>query len=224
MAGPPLSSGAWVRGGTAWLTAARWVAGVGWVLWIAMQVIAKDPFPPEISLSQYGLGGAGFVFTLWAIGLGATPLLLLRYRPVDGPARPVAWIALVAAVLTGLVRTDEGGAQLSLAAKVHQVVAVTALVMLPLAVLFAMMTAERRWWRLAVGIAAATAGVGILVLLSAAGLDTAARGAPASWALWEGSLGVLEMLLVSVYAAAATTVGRGVARPAAVPPVQSAGQ
>ncbi len=223
MSDSPAEPGGWVRGGTGWRTAARWTSRIGWLLWIAMQVIAEDPFPPEISLSQYGLGGAGFVFTLWAVGLGVTPLLLLRYRPVDGPALPVAWVAFVGALLTGLVRTDEGGLQLSLAAKVHQVVAVVALVLLPLGVLFAMITADRRWWRLAVGIAFATAGVGVLVLMSAAGIDTAGIGAPASWALWEGSLGVLEMLLVSVYAAAAPTVGARVARQAAIPPVESAG-
>lgn len=224
MSGSPVEPTGWGRGGTAWRTAARWTAGVGWLLWVAMQVLANDPFPPEISLSQYGLGGAGFVFTLWTAGLGVTPVLLLRYRPVDGPARPVAWIAFVAAVLTGLIRTDEGGLQLSLAAKAHQVVAVVALVLLPLGVLFAMITVDRRWWRRAVGIAVATAGVGVLVLLSAAGVDTAGIGAPASWALWEGTLGVLEMLLVTVYAVAVTTVGSRAARAAAIPPVESAGQ
>ena len=224
MSDSPADPAGWERGGTGWRTAARRTAGCGWLLWIAMQVIAKDPFPPEISLSQYGLGGAGFVFSLWAIGLGVTPLLLLRYRPVDGPAQPVAWMAFVAAVLTGLIRTDEGGLQLSLAAKAHQVVAVLALVLLPLAVLFSMVTADRRWWRPAVWIAFATAGVGMLVLVSAAGIDTAGIGAPASWALWEGTLGVLEMMLVSLYAVAVTTIGQRVARPAAIPPVQSAGQ
>ena len=224
MSDSPVEPGGWAPGGTAWRTAARWISGLGWLLWIAMQVIAKDPFPPQISLSQYGLGGAGFVFTLWAIGLGVTPLLLLQYRPVSGPALQVAWVAFVGAVLTGLVRTDEGGLQLSLAAKVHQVVAVVALVLLPLGVLYAMTTADRRWWRLSVGIAFATAGVGVLVLLSAAGIDTAGVGAPASWALWEGSLGILEMLLVSVYAAAVPTVGSRLARHDTHPPVQSAGQ
>ncbi len=213
----------WVRGGTAWRTAARWIAGIGWLLWLAMQVIAKDPFPPDISLSQYGLGGAGFAFSLWAIGLGVTPLLLLRYRPVGGPARPVVALAFVAAVLTGLVRTDEGGLQLSLAAKVHQVTAVVALVLLPVGVLFAMTTAARRWWWLAVGISVSTAVVALLVLFAAAGIDTIGIGVPASWALWEGMVAALEMLLVSVYAATVTTVGHGVARPDLIPPVQTTG-
>ena len=46
-------------------------AVAGWVLWVAIQVVAKDPFPPEISLSQYGLGEFGWVFTVWAIVLAA---------------------------------------------------------------------------------------------------------------------------------------------------------
>ena len=40
----------------------------------------------------------------------------------------------------------------------------------------------------------------MLVVLSAAGVDTAGMGPARSWALWQGTLVVVEMLLVSVYA------------------------
>ena len=209
-------------GSTAWRTAGRACAVVGWICWVVMQVAAGDPFPPDISISQYGLGGAGWVFSLWALSLAISPLLLLKYRPVPEAARPLLLVGLAGAVVTALVRTDEGGLQVSLTAKLHMVGAVVALVMIPLGILFAMMHAPRPWWRFAVGLALTTAAVGVLVLASAAGFDTAGRGSAASWALWQGVLGVLEMVLVGTYALAVTSVDPPSARRGTGPPVQSA--
>src|SRR6478609_1122757 len=149
---------------SSWLIAGRGCAAAGWVLWIAVQVVADDPFPPEISLSQYGLGDAGWLFSLWVVLLATGPLLLLSFRPVPGPARWLSGCVLIAA---GAV-------------------------------------------------------VGALVLLAAAGLDSAGLGPARSWALWQGTLVVLEMLLVTVYAIAVTTVEPAPGRAGRVPPVQSA--
>jgi hypothetical protein len=95
-----------------------------------------------------------------------------------------------------------------------------ALIFLPLGILSALRYADRRWWRVGVGLAAAAAGSGALLVLAAVGLDTAGLGPAASWAFWQGTMVVLEMLLVTLYAVAVRTIdaGRGVH----AAPVQSA--
>ena len=73
-----------------WRIAGRGCAAAGWVLWVVVQAVNDDPFPPEISLSQYGLGGTGWLFSVWVIVLATAPILLLRYRPY--PVRPARWL------------------------------------------------------------------------------------------------------------------------------------
>lgn len=185
------------------LIAGRACAAAGWLLWVGLQVLADDPFPPEISVSQYGLGPNGWVFTVWAVTLAAAPLLLLRAAPERGPAAALLWIGFAGAAVMAVVRTDAIGGAMSGHAKVHMAGAVVALVFLPLGILAALRRAER-WARRSVSVlAVAAAGAGALVLVSATGVDTAGLGAPRSWALWQGTLVVIEMLLVSVQAVAA---------------------
>jgi len=207
---------------SSWLIAGRGCAAGGWVLWIAVQVVADDPFPPEISLSQYGLGGAGWLFSLWVVLLATGPLLLLRFRPVPGPARWLLAIGYLGTWTMALVRTDEGVVQMSGHAMVHMAGAVIALVFLPLGIGFVLRHAARAWWLTGCVLIAAAAVVGALVLLAAAGLDSAGLGPARSWALWQGTLVVIEMLLVTVYAIAVTTVEPAPGRAGRVPPVQSA--
>lgn len=198
------------RGARGTLIAGRWCAAVGWLLWVLMQVLADDPFPPEISVSQYGLGAFGWVFTAWALTLAAAPLLLLRAAPVPGPAAALLWVGFAGAAVMAIVRTDDGGGAMSWHAQVHMVGAVVALVFLPLGILFALRGAAPRARGVAAVLAGAAAVVGTLVLMSAAGVDTAGWGAARSWALWQGTLVVIEMLLVSWYAVVA---GRARVRP-----------
>lgn len=191
------------RGARRRLIAGRSCAAAGWVLWVVMQVLAEDPFPPEISVSQYGLGGSGWVFTVWAITLAAAPLLILHGAPVPGSAQMLLWVGFAGAVLMAVVRTDEGGGAMSWHAQAHMIGAVVALVFQPWGILLALRTARPLARRIGVVLASAAAVIGALVVMSATGLDTAGLGAPRSWALWQGTLLVLEMLMVTVYAAAA---------------------
>lgn len=198
------------RGARGTLIAGRACALAGWVLWVAMQVLAGDPFPPEISVSQYGLGPAGWVFTVWALTLAAAPLLLLpSLLPARTPARRAAaallWVGFAGAAVMAIVRTDDGGGAMSGHARVHMAGAVVALVFLPAGILVALRRATARARRTACVLAAAAAVTGALVVVSAAGVDTVGWGAPGSWALWQGTLIVLEMLLVGV---PAVTAGR----------------
>jgi hypothetical protein len=207
-----------------WLIAGRCCAAVGWAGWIVVQLVNHDPFPPEISLSQYGLGATGWLFSVWVIVLAAGPLVLLRYRPVPGPARSLVLIGFLATVVMALVRTDEGAPQMTAHAKVHMAAAVVALVFLPLGMLAALRYAERRWFRLGIALVAVGALVGVLILLAAAGMDTAGWGPGRSWALWQGILIVIEMLLVTLFAAAIKTVEPGSVHHALGTSVKSAHQ
>jgi hypothetical protein len=182
------------------LVAGRCCAVAGWILWVLVQLVARDPFPPEISMSQYGVGPNGWLFSLWVILLASGPVLLQFYRPVPGPARWLLLTGYAATWLMAIVRTDEGGLQMSTQAKVHMVGAVIALICLPLGMLLALQFTARPWRPVSQVLAAAAIVVGSLIVLSAIGLDTAGMGAASSWALWEGTLTVIEMLLVTVYA------------------------
>ena len=206
----------------AWLLAGRCCAAAGWILCAAVQVVAGDPFPPDISLSQYGLGGTGWLFSVWVVVLASSPLLLLRYRPVPGPARWLLVVGYVGTWVMAVVRTDEGGLQMSGHAKVHMGGATVALVFLPLGIAFALRYAGRTWRRWSLVLVAAATVAGALVLLSAAGYDTAGLGAASSWALWQATLVVLEMLLVAIYAIAAPTIDPAPGRGGQVAPVKSA--
>lgn len=188
------------------LVAGRCCAVAGWIFWILVQIVAKDPFPPEISMSQYGVGPDGWLFSVWVILLATGPLLLQFYRPVPGPARWLLIIGYLATWLLAIVRTDEGGLQMSAQAKVHMIGAIIALVCLPLGMLLALLRSRRPWRPLGLILGAAAVIAGTLVVLSAIGLDTAGIGAPASWALWEGTLTIIEMLLVSAYALGVNTI------------------
>lgn len=193
--------------GSGWRIAGRWCAVLGWVLWVVMQAVNADPFPPTISVSQYGLGGTGWVFSLWVVVLTTGPLLLLRYRPVPGPTRWLLGFGYAGAWLMALVRTDEGGAQLSTAAHVHMVGATATMVLLPLGILSALRFADSRWQRVAAVLAIAALVASALLLLAAAGLSSVGATDPAnSWALWQGVLVIVEMLLVGSYAIAVATI------------------
>ena len=171
------------------------------MLWVLVQVVAQDPFPPEISLSQYGLGGAGWLFSVWVVVLASSPLLLLRYRPVPGPARWLLAIGYAGTVGDGARPHRRGCAsRCRRTPRCTWAARWSALVFLPLGILCALryrgptMAAGGPWPDRHLGTAVV---VGVLVLLSAAGVDTAGLGAARSWALWQGALVVIEMVLVA---------------------------
>jgi hypothetical protein len=95
---------------------------------------------------------------------------------------------------------------MSTQAKVHMFGAIIALSCLPLGMLLALLRSRRPWRSMGLVLGAAAIVAGLLVVLSAIGLDTAGIGAPASWALWEGTLTIIEMMLVSVYALGVNTI------------------
>jgi hypothetical protein len=131
-------------------------------------------------------------------------------------------IGFVGSVITGAVRTDGDGLQMSVHAKVHMAGSILASVFIPLGILFAVRYAAQPWRRVAAGLAITTAAAGGMIVLSAAGADTAGLGPAASWAFWEATLSIIEMLLVGLYAMAVSTIDPPGARPGRGSPVQSA--
>ncbi|HZM68592.1 MAG TPA: DUF998 domain-containing protein [Nakamurella sp.] len=192
----------------AWKVGGQTCAAAAWVLWLAVQIVAADPFPPEISVSQYGIGPHGWLFSVWVVVLAAAPLLLFRYRPVPGPARWLLWVGGVGSLVIAVVRTDEGGPQVSVHARVHMVGAVLAMVALPLAVVAVLRFAAPLWRRLSRVLAGMWAISGAAILMAAVGVDTAGMGAPASWAFWQGLAIVVDMALIGAYAVAVRSVPR----------------
>jgi hypothetical protein len=204
-----------------YVRAGRWCAASGWVLWVLVQVVAGDFFPPELSLSQYGLGPQGWIFSVWVILLATSPLLLYKSRPVAGPAKWLLIAGYLGVWTMALVRTDEGIQAMSAHAKVHMYGAVLAMVLLPLGILSALRYSTR-FRRLAAGLGIAAGVVGVLVLLSAAGVDTAGLGAAKSWALWQGTMLIIEMALVTLYAVVAPSLDPGTVLRRNAAPVKSA--
>jgi len=204
-----------------YVRAGRWCAASGWVLWIVVQVVADDLFPPELSLSQYGLGPHGWLFSLWVILLATGPLLLYRACPVPGPAKWLLAAGYLGVWTMALVRTDEGIQAMTTHAKVHMFGAVLAMVCLPLGIL-AVLRCSTRFRRLAAVLGIAAGVVGVLVLLSAVGVDTAGLGAAKSWALWQGTMLIIEMALVTLYAVVVQSLDPGSVQHRIAAPVKSA--
>ncbi|GGL93507.1 DUF998 domain-containing protein [Nakamurella endophytica] len=195
--------------------ARRWCLGAAaasWVLCIVMQLVAGDVLPPEVSVSQYGVGPHGWLFTLWVLSILVTAALV-TLRAVRRPRSAAVLVAAgsVGALVMGFVRTDAGGLQQSLNAKVHMAGAVVALALLPLGFWVLLEQCGRRQRRVGRALTAATAVSLVLLVVSALGVDTAGIGAQRSWALWQSVGAVLEMVLMA-YGAAVVPLRDGRAR------------
>lgn len=189
-----------------------WVAGVlgtgaCWALSLVVQVVSGDFLPPEISVSQYGVGPHGWLFSLWMLAVPAGPCCFYLYRPARGFG--AGWWLLVGtlgAAVMAVVRTDAGGLQHSVHARVHTGGAVLAMACLPIGMMLALMAADRVWRRLAVGMTTVSAAALILLLVAAVGVDTSGMGPPASWAFWQAIALIVDMLLLLVQLFGARTV------------------
>lgn len=194
------------------------LTAVAWGLGIVTQAVAHDFLPPKISVSQYGVGPHGWVFTCWMLAIALACGALYLARPARGRAA-AGWLGagMTGTAVMALVRTDPGGLQQSVNAKVHLAGAVLTVAAIPIGICLALRPASRAWARVAVVLTAASAVAFALLLLAAAGFRTAGEPAPESWAFWQGVSVVLDMSLLATFAA-----GVGFARaPGAVAPVSA---
>ncbi len=189
-----------------------WIAGtvsvaLGWFFCYLVQAVARDPLPPDVSISQYGLGPHAYLFQLWMLTLAAGPCLLFLYRPVNiFGARWYLATGLFGTAVMAIVHTDPGGLQHSVNAKIHLAGASLALGGLPIGILLTSLAATRIWRRCAALLVATSASALELLLISAAGIDTTGLGTNTSWAVWESVAVAADMVLIVGYVFAVLTL------------------
>ena len=171
------------------------------VLCVLIQYINHDFFPPDVSISQYGVGPRGWVFTVWT-AVVALAALMLRAGGTMHEHHVGYWLGVgsFGLVVMGIVRTDAGGLQQSLHAKVHMGASILALVALPIGMALAMDHA-RAWLRRCSWVLLVLGAIGlVMVLVSAAGVATPGLDAQHSWAFWQAVSVTLDMLLLAALA------------------------
>lgn len=104
---------------------------------IAMQAVGGDWFPPEVSISQYGVGEDGWMLTMTLLFLAAASALLLwgahRLAAARSWAIVLPWTAwIVALVVMAFVPTNQWPGPLTLTGQVHQAAAVLGLIAAPI--------------------------------------------------------------------------------------------
>jgi hypothetical protein len=191
----------------AWLTVGRIATLAALVLCVALQQINHDYFPPNVSISQYGIGPNGWLFTTWTAVVALAALSIFRANPRRW--RSVGCLLIVGSVglvVMGIVRTDADGLQHSWHAKVHMVASIVALVAFPIGMALGLHWAQV-WWR-RIGWCLLVAGDAALIMVgvSATGVATPGWDAPHSWALWQAVAVSLDMLLLAVFALATFSV------------------
>ncbi len=173
------------------------------VLCVGLQQINHDFFPPSISVSQYGIGPHGWLFTLWTAVTVVASLAIWRANPQrQRAAGYLLTLGGVALLVMGVVRTDAGGLQHSWHAKVHMYASILALVAVPIGLAIGLRWAQTRWRRIAWCLVAISDAALIMVLVSAAGVATPGWDAPHSWALWQAVAVTMDMLVLAIFALA----------------------
>ncbi len=190
-----------------WLVVGRVSAALSFPICVLLQALHHDFFPPEISVSQYGTGPTGWVFTLWTVTLSLAVLALVIGGPELYSARAHGahlWLAIGSSglLVMGVVRTDVGGAQHSWHAKVHTAASIVGLLAIPIGMALALSWARTWWRRAAWSLVVLSDAALLLVLVSAFGVATPGLDAPHSWALWQAVAVTVDMVFVGVFALA----------------------
>ena len=173
------------------------VAGA-WIGLLAVQIASGDYLPPTVSISQYGVGPHGWIFTVWMLCVaGSAAAVYLSSGVHWWPAAVLIGAGVLGAVVIAVIRTDAGGLQHSWHAKVHMVGAIMTLSALPVGLALVALRLDRRLFRLALATAAVASVALILLLTAAFGVDTLGSGAPSAWAFWQSVATVAELALVT---------------------------
>lgn len=166
------------------------------LLLIAVQIVAGDWLPPEISFSQYGVGPHGWIFSLYLLSFAFAPLCLDRAHPTVRTVTVLLVVGMVGCAVMALVSTDPGGLQQSMRAKVHMAGSVVGLSLAPLGMAGSMWIARRVPRPLTAAVVGFSALSLILLLVSAVGVDTLNVGSPTSWAIWQTFAALADVALL----------------------------
>ncbi len=200
----------WLR---SWQRTGELLAAASIVLIIAMQAAAGEWLPPPVSISQYGVGPWGWIFSLFVLSLASSPVCAERalagYGRGGRTARALLLIGLAGTVVMAVVRTQPGGAQTTLNAKVHMIGSILTMGCMPLGMLALLWTLGSGWRWTGVALTAAIECSLGLLLFAAAGYDTADLDPPESWAFWQAIATILcIVMVVSLVSATHQNLGR----------------
>ena len=190
------------------LDAALLVMVIGAVSVVALQAAGGDWFPPEVSISQYGVGEYGWMLTMTLLFMAGASALLFWGAYRQGAARgwqvALPWaVWILALVVMAFVPTNEWPAPLSLTGQVHQAAAVCGLFAAPIgAVLMVGISARRARTgpgaraRIIVIISAAASWLFLaLLLLTNIDIDFTGLGYRRAWALHQTIAVVLDIVM-----------------------------
>ncbi len=205
---------------------------------LAMQAVSGDWFPPDVSISQYGVGTYGWTLTVTLLFLAAGSALLLWGAYRLSAARQwrvvLPWtVWILALVVMAFVPTNEWPAPLSLTGQIHQAAAVLGLFVAPIAAMLmvgvragpnghTVGTAGRRAATVAVGSGLLGWFFLVLLLLTNIDMDVTGLGYQRAWSLHQTIAVVLDIimvfaLIISLRAQAATARARAQPSPASSP-------
>lgn len=179
---------------------------------LAMQAVSGDWFPPDVSISQYGVGRYGWMLTVTLLCLAAASALLLWGAYRLGSARQwrvvLPWtVWILALVVMAFVPTNEWPAPLSLTGQIHQAAAVIGLFVAPIGAMVMVGIGARqsghtdgRPGKRAETVAVGSALLGwfflVLLLLTNIDIDVTGLGYQRAWSLHQSIAVVLDIIMV----------------------------
>lgn len=181
---------------------------VGAISVLAMQAVGGDWFPPEVSISQYGVGRYGWMLTMTLVFLSVASALLLWGARRLGAVRtwPAAlpWIIWTIALLVmAFVPTNEWPAPLSLKGEIHQAAAVLGLFFAPIGAVVMVLTGAPSGGRtpgatarlVVIGAALLSWVFLVLLVLTNVDIDPTGLGNQRAWSLHQTVAVVLDIVM-----------------------------
>jgi len=176
---------------------------------LVMQAVSQDWFPPEVSISQYGVGDYGWMLTVTLLFLAVASALLLWGADRQASTRQwsvvLPWgIWIIALTVMAFVPTNEWPEPLSLSGQIHQGAAIFGLFFAPMGAVFMVGVGRRD----AQGSLAARARAAViacaclswlflgLLLLTNIDIDITGMGYKDAWSLHQTVAVVLDIVMV----------------------------